>query len=87
MRTALFLLSGLSLLAGTGLLAHLFGKDFPSATMVLGGIFVVLWLAATAFNMWAGVRVAGFTWLEELPIFLTLFLMPIAIAWLSGLWP
>ncbi len=31
--------------------------------------------------MWAGVHHAGYSWSEEAPIFLLLFLVPLAVAW------
>ncbi len=46
-----------------------------------------MWLAATGYNMWAGVHHAGYSWAEEAPIFLLLFLVPLAVAWFIGLRP
>ena len=87
MRTALFFLSGLLLLGAARLLAHLFSEAAPSATTVLAGVFSLMWLAATGYNMWAGVHHAGYSWAEEAPIFLFLFLVPLAAAWFIGLRP
>ena len=39
-------------------------------------IFVVIWLGAAALNMWIGVAKAGYSFREELPIFLIIFLLP-----------
>jgi len=42
--------------------------------------FVVLWCVAAAANMWVGVSHAGYSFREELPIFLLIFLLPSAVA-------
>jgi hypothetical protein len=42
--------------------------------------FVVLWFVAAAANMWIGVSQAGYSFREELPIFLLIFLLPSALA-------
>jgi hypothetical protein len=39
-------------------------------------LFVVLWFVATAANMYIGVTRAGYSFMEELPIFLLLFGVP-----------
>jgi hypothetical protein len=41
---------------------------------------VALWLLAAAGNMWVGVAQAGYSVLEELPIFLLIFLLPASAA-------
>ncbi len=80
MRTALFLAAGLLLLAGTGLLSRLFGENFPQAPTWATGLFLALWLAITAANLWVGVAKAGYSVAEELPILLLLFGIPAAAA-------
>jgi hypothetical protein len=80
MRTGLFLLAGFLLLAGCLVLARLFAENYPSATSVATGVFLVLWLALAGFNMWVGVSKAGYSVAEELPIFLLLFGVPAVIA-------
>ncbi len=35
---------------------------------------------AAAANMWVGVARAGYSFQEELPIFLLIFLLPVAVA-------
>jgi hypothetical protein len=39
-------------------------------------IFIALWFVATAVNMYIGVTRAGYSFMEELPIFLLLFGVP-----------
>jgi hypothetical protein len=41
---------------------------------------VVLWFITAAANMWIGVSRAGYSFQEELPIFLLIFLLPCAVA-------
>jgi hypothetical protein len=80
MRTALFLVAGLLLLAGVVLLGKLFSSNYPEAPRLATLAFVALWLAIAGANMWVGVAKAGYTVAEELPIFLLLFGLPAAVA-------
>jgi hypothetical protein len=80
MRTALFLLAGFLLLAGSLVLARLFAETYPSATTVATGAFLLVWLALVGFNMWVGVSKAGYAVTEELPVLLLLFAVPAAVA-------
>jgi len=49
--------------------------------MVIGAqIFIALWFVAAAVNLWLGVSRAGYTVMEELPIFLLIFALPAAAA-------
>ena len=43
-------------------------------------VFIVVWFLATSFNLWVGVRKAGYAFTEELPIFLLLFGLPVVAA-------
>jgi hypothetical protein len=42
--------------------------------------FVAIWFLAAASNMWIGVSQAGYSFQDELPIFLLIFLLPAAVA-------
>ncbi|HEV7478024.1 MAG TPA: hypothetical protein VGO02_09845 [Burkholderiales bacterium] len=80
MRTAIiiavgFLLWGLCL----GIAKLTSNLTAPSATVATAA-FVVLWFIAAAVNMWVGVAKAGYSFMEELPIFLVIFLVPCAVA-------
>ena len=83
MRTAVIIVVGFALLV-----AFLFGPRLVGRTdlLVTGAkIFIVLWLAAALLNLVLGVR-AGYTVVEELPIFLLIFALPAAgaaYAWWS----
>jgi hypothetical protein len=80
MRTALFLTSGLLLMASLLILAKLFSEHFPSAPTWALALGLSLWLAGTGANMWIGVAKAGYSAAEELPILLLLFAVPAAVA-------
>ena len=43
-------------------------------------VFSVLWFVVAAANLWIGVSRAGYSFQEELPIFLLIFLLPVAVA-------
>jgi hypothetical protein len=80
MRTALFLISGLLLMASLLIVAKLFSEHFPSAPNWALAFGLGLWLAATGANMWIGVSKAGYSVVDELPILLLLFAVPAAAA-------
>jgi hypothetical protein len=80
MRTTLFLVAGLLLLAGSLLLGRLFSANYPGGTAVATVAFVALWLIIAGVNMWVGVAKAGYSVTEELPIFLLIFGLPAAVA-------
>jgi hypothetical protein len=80
MRTALFLTSGLLLMASLLIVAKLFSEHFPSALNWALALGLSLWLATTAANMWIGVSKAGYSAADELPILLLLFAVPAVAA-------
>jgi hypothetical protein len=80
MRTALFLVSGLLLMGGFLLLGKLFTGQYPEASRVATLTFVVVWFMVAAVNMWLGVTRAGYSFSDELPIFLLIFVAPAALA-------
>jgi len=43
-------------------------------------VFAAIWFVVAAANMWMGVSQAGYSFQEELPIFLLIFLVPVAVA-------
>jgi len=79
-RTLLFILGGLVLLAvclgGAKLLAGTLTE--PNRTAVIA--FCIIWFVVAAVNMWMGVARAGYSFMEELPIFLFIFGLPAAAA-------
>jgi hypothetical protein len=80
MRTGLFLIAGLLLLATSLLLGRLFSSHYPSATLVAVIAYIVLWCVIAGVNMWVGVAKAGYSVAEELPIFVLIFVLPAAVA-------
>ena len=76
MRTLLFLLVGFLLLAASMLLGKLFSSNYPGATLAATWMFVILWMGISGANLWVGVAKAGYTFSEELPIFLLIFGVP-----------
>jgi len=42
--------------------------------------FVGIWLVAAASNIWIGMSQAGYSFKEELPNFVLIFLLPVAVA-------
>jgi hypothetical protein len=43
-------------------------------------VFIPLWLAGAAINMWIGVSKAGYSVADEAPVFLMVFGIPAAVA-------
>ena len=80
MRTGLFLLAGLLLLAAALLLGKLFSSNYPGATFAATVAYVAIWFLIAGMNMWVGVARAGYSVAEELPIFLLIFGLPAALA-------
>jgi hypothetical protein len=80
MRTVLFLVVGLLLLAACLLLGRLFAASYPSATELATVAFISLWLAIAGANLWVGVAKAGYTITDELPVFLLVFGVPALVA-------
>lgn len=79
MRTLLVIVGGIVLwavIAGlTKLFHHQTGRSWTPV-----GIFALMWLVITSWNVWLGVTQAGYTIMQELPIFLLTYLLPIAVA-------
>jgi hypothetical protein len=86
MRTAIFIACGILLWAGCIAAAKLTsgsGASLNLATLAFAGI----WLCVSAANLWVGVSKAGYTFAEEMPIFLLIFLVPTALAvWVKWKW-
>ena len=80
MRTTLFLIAGLLLMASSLIVAKLFSEHYPPVPHWVVGCSVALWLAVTTTNLWVGASKAGYSVAEELPILLLLFGVPVAAA-------
>jgi hypothetical protein len=80
MRTAVIILVGF-LAWGVCLgMAKVAAGGSASSMNLATGIFVVLWFGAAGVNMWMGVTKAGYSFREELPVFLVIFLVPSLVA-------
>lgn len=80
MRTLIFIISGLLLFGLCVLGARFMGAGGPGSLWLAVKIFVPLWFIIAAVNMWIGVTQAGYSFGEELPIFLLLFGLPSVVA-------
>jgi hypothetical protein len=80
MRTGLFLVAGFLLLGGSLIVGKLFSTIYPTATTAATVLFLAVWLAIAAVNMWLGVAKAGYSVSVEFPIFALIFAVPAAAA-------
>jgi hypothetical protein len=80
MRTALFLIAGVLLMASLLIPAKLFAEHLPWAPNLALAFGLAVWLAIVGVNMWLGVSKAGYSVAEETPILLLLFIVPAALA-------
>ena len=81
MRTILIIAGGIILWLMCLGISRLFVKKDNSALNLATYIFIGIWFIVAAVNMWIGVAQAGYSVLEELPIFLIIFLLPSTIAY------
>lgn len=83
MHTLMVLIAGFVLLFFCQLVARAFvGEGVnPLANAIL--VFVPLWFIACAVNMWVGITQAGYSFMQELPIFVIVFGIPAAAALLT----
>ena len=80
MRTILLIVGGLVLWGASLGVARLTGGSLALSTWTATIVFAVIWFVLAAANMWVGVSRAGYSVGEELPIFLFIFLLPVAVA-------
>ena len=69
MRTAIIIFSGVAIWAISFGLARRLGKPGGTAVDDATLAFITIWFLVAATNMWAGVAKAGYTFREELPVF------------------
>jgi hypothetical protein len=84
MRTVVIILIGLGLLAAWLLVTKSVSKGRAETIRTAVLVFVAVWFVAAAINLWIGVSQAGYSFLEELPIFLVIFGIPAALAVFAG---
>jgi hypothetical protein len=80
MRTVIIILGGFVLWVACLGVAKLVASSNASSMTIATAAFVIIWFVAAAANMWVGVSQAGYSFREELPIFLLIFLLPSAAA-------
>jgi hypothetical protein len=78
MRTAIILAIGFAALAVCLGLGWMSGG--APRLRAAAWVFIALWFVATAVNMYIGVTRAGYSFMDELPIFLLLFGVPAIVA-------
>ena len=76
MRTLIIICAGLALLG----VFYIVGRATDVAFARLVPWFGAVWLICAGVNMWIGVARAGYSPAEELPIFLVIFGIPVAVA-------
>ena len=79
MRTAIIIGAGLIIGALFLFAGRLLGRG-PESIALGAKLFIALWFIAAAANLWMGVAKAGYSFMEELPIFLVIFGVPAAVA-------
>lgn len=82
MRTLLFLGAGIALWLAIVLVSKL-AEAQPKNLWLTMVLFGAVWFVVSAWNMWVGITSAGYSFREELPIFLLIFLSPLGVAVLS----
>ena len=80
MRTLMIVFGGFVLWGASLGVARLLGGSSALSTWTATVVFAGLWFVLAAANMWVGVSQAGYSFWEELPIFLLIFLLPVAVA-------
>lgn len=78
MRTMLIIIGGLLLLGVFMGIGRVVGSGRPRAYGVSFALFAAAWTILAAANMWVGISRAGYSFMEELPIFLVIVLVPVA---------
>ena len=76
MRTLLIIVVGVAVLA----LMLFLGRRFQAASAAVR-LFLAFWFFIAAINMWIGISTAGYTFVEELPVFVLIFGLPAGMAW------
>lgn len=77
MHTVIVIGAGLALLLTCLLLGHAWGG--MAGVLTGAKLFIPLWLAGAFVNMWVGTT-HGYSWGEELPIFLGIFALPALVS-------
>lgn len=77
MHTSILVIIGIVL----GIALLLIGRQSKYPVRKSFGAFAILWFIVAAANMWYGVLKAGYPVTQELPYFVVVFLVPVALVW------
>jgi hypothetical protein len=80
MRTLIIIVIGFVIWAACLVLAKLLANASAESMSIATAAFIAIWFVIAAANMWMGVARAGYSFSDELPIFLLIFLLPVAAA-------
>ena len=80
MRSLIIIIGGLLLLGVFVLGGRWLGGGATEPMITAAKVFLPVWLVLAAINMWIGVSRAGYSAMEELPIFLAIFGVPAIVA-------
>jgi hypothetical protein len=80
MRTLIIIVGGFVLWGASLGIARLLGGRSALSTWTSTIVFAIIWFVLGAANMWVGVAQAGYSFIEELPVFLLIFALPVAVA-------
>lgn len=81
MRTLIIIVIGFVLLGLFLGIARRLSGNAGRALPVSFAAFAVAWAIVAGVNMWIGITEAGYSFMEELPIFLVIFLAPVVPGW------
>ena len=80
MRTLIIIFGGFLLWGASLGVGRLFGGRDARSSWTPTAVFSIVWFLLAAANMWVGVSQAGYSFTEELPIFMLIYLLPVAVA-------
>ena len=80
MGAGIFILIGLTLWAGCLGIAKSLGGGSTSSVVRATRTFVAAWFMVCVMNMWIGVTQTGHAARAELPVFVLIFAVPVALA-------
>lgn len=81
MRTLIIIVIGFVLLGLFLGIARWLSGNSGRALPVSFAAFAAAWAIVAGINMWIGIAEAGYSFTEELPIFLVIFLAPVVPGW------
>ena len=80
MRTAIIIIIGFLIWGACIGVSKILGNHSAFSMEVATYAFIGIWFGISATNMWIGISKAGYSFFEELPIFLVIFLIPSIVA-------